>query len=68
MPMTASCAVIEVSKSETPDQLLERLSQVVSEAKKAGRNLTFCDSGGDPAGVQLPQFEVLSKDLLLQAP
>ena len=66
MPMTASCAVIEIANSETPTQLLQRLAHVISEAKKAGRNLTYCDDGNGPALVGLPQYEVSSQDLDLQ--
>jgi diguanylate cyclase (GGDEF)-like protein len=66
MPMTASCAVLEVGKNETQEQLIQRLTAVLTEAKKAGRNLTFCDSGSGPTVVELPQYAVSSKDLQLQ--
>lgn len=56
--VTASVAVIEIGKTEGPDEFIERLEATLDECKKAGRNCGFVDFGGGPELICLPQYQV----------
>ncbi len=56
--LTASCGVTEVNEKDTSDSVFDRLKKTVREAKRAGRNCTFLDSGEGPTAVKPPEYNV----------
>lgn len=56
--LTTSCSVLAIERDESSAVLIQRLEEGLSEVKKAGRNLTFCDAGEGWHVVELPQYQV----------
>jgi diguanylate cyclase (GGDEF)-like protein len=56
--VTASMAVIEVGKSEGPNEFIPRLEAALGACKKAGRNCGYVDAGNGPEPISLPQYQV----------
>jgi diguanylate cyclase (GGDEF)-like protein len=63
LEVTASCAVTEVQKDDTPERLHKRLLKTLQSAKNAGRNCTALDEGQGPTLVEAPQFQVKSRQV-----
>ncbi len=56
--VTISCGVTEVGQQDTTDSLFDRLRKAVREAKRAGRNCTFLDSGEGPRAIEPPEYKI----------
>ncbi|MBC8354813.1 MAG: GGDEF domain-containing protein [Planctomycetes bacterium] len=56
--VTASLAVVEVGKSEGPDDFIVRLESTLSDCKKAGGNCSQLNSGDESVRIELPQYQV----------
>jgi len=63
--LTASCAVVEVGKSDTLPQILKKLKQAIRLAKKSGRNQTAIDEGDGPKIADPPKFSVKGRIMRL---
>jgi len=63
--LTASVAVTPVKPDDTPDRLLSRLQEAMSQAKQSGRNRTCLQDGPDTQWIQSPNLGAEYRDILI---
>jgi diguanylate cyclase (GGDEF)-like protein len=65
--LTASFAVAEIQKADNSVTLLSRLSQLVQQAKRSGRDRSILDEGSGPTPVEPPNFQARARTVHLDA-